>query len=63
MEKKIISLNKYPVTGQFFSKLHPILENEGLIKIIRINKGFLYFFPFKEAIDNHGYDKRKSRCF
>ncbi len=50
-EKKFIPLNKYPVTGRLFSKLHPILENEGLMKIIRINKSFLYFFPFKEAID------------
>ena len=50
-EKKFIPLNKYPLTSVFLSKIHPVLEDAGLIKMIRVNKGCIYFFPFKETID------------
>ena len=36
----------------FFSKLRPILGNAVLMKMIRVNESYIYFFPFKETTDH-----------
>ena len=49
--KKFLPLKKYPVTGKFFAKLHPVLEKMKLIRMIRINSAIIYLIPYKKAID------------
>jgi aminoglycoside 3-N-acetyltransferase len=50
-KKKFVTLKKYPKTGKSFIRLQSVMEEKKIMKVIKINKSHIYFFPFKDAID------------
>jgi len=50
-KKKFVTLKKYPQTGKYFVRLQSVMEERKMMNVIKINTGYVYFFPFKDAID------------